>query len=100
MRRKMTQLQVKSGRKYYYKGKDRVGGEIVEIEDERHVKLLTMPKGPLESLDARKPADLPKAAYQTANMKADEAPLALSPETAPARRRSRNYHRSDMQAEE
>lgn len=72
-------LRVKHGRVYYSGGKEYKAGEEVEVE-EKNVTLLTWQKGPLEHLGASKPADLPKAAYETRHIKAaQEAPAPLAP---------------------
>lgn len=76
-------LRVKAGREYVLGGRMYKGGDLVDVPD-KHVKVLTLPKAPLEIADAPKVVDLPKPA---------EAP-------APNQSSGRQYLRRDMTAED
>lgn len=101
-------LRVKPKREYVLGGKVYKSGELVEVPD-KQAKLLLHYKSPLEKPDERRAADLPKAAYKTKVVKAEEAqpepaPLAPAPETEPAEENTprfrRTYRRRDLTAEE
>jgi hypothetical protein len=81
-------MKVKSGREYVLGGKVYRGGDIVDVPD-KNAKVLTLPKMPLEAIDAPGPTDLPKALKPT---QAAETPR---PQRGGSRRQ---YQRRDMQA--
>jgi hypothetical protein len=75
-------LRVKAGREYVLGGRVYKGGDLVDVPD-KHVKVLTLPKAPLEREDSPKVVDLPKP---------PEAPVPQSS--------GRQYLRRDMTAED
>lgn len=103
-------LRVKQGRKYYYQGRDYVGGEEVVVPEKYH-RLLTHAKGPLEYTNtSTNPTDLPEKAPTAADGD-DVAALRSEYEIVVGRRpfmgwdaaqlkdKMNTYRRRDMQAE-
>lgn len=100
-------LRVKPGRKYYYQGRDYLGGEEVVVPEKYH-RLLTHAKGPLEHANtSRNPTDIPakaQAGDDVAALRAEyETTLGRRPfmgwDAAQLKDKINTYRRRDMVAQ-